>query len=94
MQDRGLGKPATDDLHIDGQALLARAKPHRDLRQAGDVERHGSPLKVGGIDGLPVDDELVDAMLVRGDRQHMRDERVEATEGSCQTNVPVRPRAV
>jgi len=56
VQDRRLGKPATDDLHIDGQALLTCAKPHRDPRQSGNVERYGGTLKIGGIDGLPVDE--------------------------------------
>ena len=83
MQDRRLGKPATDDLHIDGQALLTCAKPHRDPRQSGNVERYGGTLKIGGIDGLPVDDELVDAVLVCRDRKHMRDERVEARKYSA-----------
>ena len=37
----------------------------------GDVERHGRALKVGGVHGLAVDGELLDAMLVGRDRQHV-----------------------
>src|SRR5882762_8339115 len=41
VEDGGLRLPLADDLHVDRQPFLARAEPHRDARQPGDVERHG-----------------------------------------------------
>ncbi len=37
-------------------------------------------MEVGRINGLSIDDELFDALLVRRDRQDVRDERIEAAE--------------
>jgi hypothetical protein len=80
VQDRGLRLPLADDLHVDRQPFLARTEPHRQAGQAGDVERHGRALEVGGIHGLAVDGELLDAMLVGRDRQHVGNQRVVARE--------------
>src|ERR1700730_12060186 len=67
VQDRGLRLPLAYDLHFNRQPFLARTEPHRQAGQAGDVERHGRALEVGGVHGLAVDFELLDSMLVSRD---------------------------
>ena len=37
VKNRGLGLPATNDLHADRHSFIARAEPHGNARQAGNA---------------------------------------------------------
>ena len=62
MQNRELGLPATNDLHADRHAILTRAEPHGNSRQAGHAQRRCRGHDAHDVYSLAVDQQLRLAM--------------------------------
>ena len=74
MQNRELGLPATNDLHADRHAILTRAEPHGNSRQAGHAQRRCRGHDAHDVYSLAVDQQLRLAMP-EGRRRQYRSEQ-------------------